>query len=80
MQFPPKESAPAAGQLRGPSRPMTSGATPASLTAAGTVDLSGCGGGETEWLRVDLRPGLYALVSTVGHHRERGMVGSLTVR
>ncbi len=38
------------------------------------------GGGEAERLRVSLRPGRYALVCTVGDHRERGMVGSLTVR
>ena len=57
---------------------MKIGAPPASLTAAAAVDLAGCGGGETERLRVDLRPGRYALVCTLGG--ERGMVGSLTVR
>ena len=37
-------------------------------------------GGEAERLWVDLPPGRYALVCTVDDHRERGMVGSLTVR
>lgn len=52
-------------------------ATQPSERLAGTSTFSG---GESERLRVDLRPGRYALVCTVGDHRERGMVGSLTVR
>jgi plastocyanin len=38
------------------------------------------GGGGEERLRVQLPPGRYALVCTVGDHRQQGMVGSLTVR
>jgi plastocyanin len=38
------------------------------------------GGGGEERLRVGLPPGRYALVCTVGDHRQQGMVGSLTVR
>ena len=52
-------------------------ATQPSERLAGT---STFGGRESERLRVDLPPGRYALVCTVGDHRERGMVGSLTVR
>ena len=52
-------------------------ATQPSERLAGT---STFGGGDAERLRVDLPPGRYALVCTVGDHRERGMVGSLTVR
>lgn len=48
-------------------------ATQPSEHLAGT---STFGGGEAERLRVELRPGRYALVCTVGDHR----VGSLTVR
>jgi plastocyanin len=52
-------------------------ATQPSERLAGT---STFGGGEAERLRVNLRPGRYALVCTVGDHRERGMTGSLTMR
>jgi uncharacterized cupredoxin-like copper-binding protein len=38
------------------------------------------GGGGEERLRVELPPGRYALACTVGGHRQRGMVGSVTVR
>ena len=38
------------------------------------------GGGESDTVTVDLEPGRYALVCTVGDHRAQGMVGSLTVR
>lgn len=37
-------------------------------------------GGESDTLDVDLPPGEYGLVCTVGNHRELGMVGSLTVK
>lgn len=37
-------------------------------------------GGESDTVEVDLPPGEYGLVCTVGNHRELGMVGSLTVR
>jgi plastocyanin len=56
---------------------LTSGAAEPSERLAGTSTFVR---GEAERLRVDLRPGRYALVCTVGDHRGRGMVGSLTVR
>jgi plastocyanin len=37
-------------------------------------------GGENDTVTVDLPPGRYALVCTVGDHREQGMTGTLTVR
>lgn len=37
-------------------------------------------GGATEQLEVDVPPGDYALVCTVGAHRELGMIGTITVR
>lgn len=37
-------------------------------------------GGESDEVKVDLPPGEYGLVCTVGNHRELGMVGMLTVR
>jgi hypothetical protein len=52
-------------------------ATQPSERLAGT---STFGGGETERLGVNLRLGRYALVCMVGDLRERGMVGSLTMR
>jgi plastocyanin len=52
-------------------------ATQPSERLAGT---SIFGGGEAERQRVDLAPGRYTLVCTVGDHSEQGMVGSLTVR
>lgn len=38
------------------------------------------GGGASDTLDVDIEAGRYALVCTVGNHRELGMVGSITVR
>jgi plastocyanin len=35
---------------------------------------------QSEKLRVDLKPGRYALVCTVPGHRQLGMVGTITVR
>lgn len=37
-------------------------------------------GGESDTVKVELEPGRYALVCTVGDHRQQGMIGSLTVR
>ncbi len=37
-------------------------------------------GGESDTVEVDLPPGEYGLVCTVGNHRQLGMVGTLTVR
>jgi len=69
---------------------QNTGALPHNLTIERTPDatdpserLAGTstfGGGEAEELRIDLAPGRYALVCTVDDHRQRGMVGSLTVR
>lgn len=38
------------------------------------------GGGASDTLDVDVEPGRYALVCTVGNHRELGMVGTITIR
>jgi len=37
-------------------------------------------GGETDGATIDLEPGTYAMVCTVGNHAELGMVGELEVR
>lgn len=66
------------------------GATPHNLTIERGPDASKqseelaatstFSGGKSDTLKVDLEPGRYALVCTVGDHRQQGMVGSLTVR